>query len=175
MFKTSVIMGVVVLMTTSAVVSAQEIPAFAKGDRVFTLGGGGNSDKEFDNSVLSFNVAFSQFVTDETAVAIRQEFNFADVSSDQTFNGSTRFALDYHFNQGKCRPFVGANIGYLYGDNVKEQFIAGPEAGVKYFLNPTTFLYVNGEYQVLFRNADHANNTLDDGRFVYSLGMGIKW
>jgi hypothetical protein len=175
MHQKPVLFCIVVLFMTSVAWGAQDAPAFAKGDYTFTMGGGGNSDKELDNSVLSFNLALSKFVSNETAVAVRQELNFADVSSDQAFNGSTRFAMDYHFSAGNCRPFVGASIGYLYGDNVEEQFIAGPEVGVKHFLNPSTFIYVNAEYQFLFKNADQANNSLDDGRFVYSLGMGIRW
>ncbi|MCF7975445.1 MAG: hypothetical protein K9N55_16630 [Phycisphaerae bacterium] len=175
MYKKNVLLWTAMILVTSVAWGAQDIPAFTKGDHTFTLGGGGNSDKKFDNTVLSFNLGLSEFITNETAVAVRQELNFADVSSDQTFSGSTRFALDYHFNAGKCRPFVGANIGYLYGDNVKEQFIAGPEVGVKQFLNPSTFIYVNAEYQVLFKDTDQANNSLDDGRFVYSIGMGIRW
>ena len=67
------------------------------------------------------------------------------------------------------------NLGVLYGDNVKEQFIAGPEAGIKHFLNESTFLYLNAEYQFLFKDAHQANNSLDDGRFVYAIGMGFRW
>jgi hypothetical protein len=175
MYKKNVLSCIAILFVTSVAWGAQDAPAFAKGDYTFSLGGGGNSDKELDNSVLSFNLALSKFITNETAVAVRQEFNFADVSSDQAFNGSTRFVVDYYFKAGNTRPFVGANIGYLYGDNVKEQFIAGPEVGIKHFLNTSTFVFVNVEYQFLFENTDQANNSMDDGRFVYSIGMGIRW
>ena len=94
----------------------------------------------------------------------------ADAGNDQAWNGSTRFAVDYYWSVGNCRPFLGANLGYLYGDNVEEQFIAGPEAGIKHCLNESTFLYANIEYQFLFKNADQANN-IDDGRFAYALGL----
>ena len=175
MYKKSALFCIGMLLITSVACSAQDISAFTKGDRTFTLGGGGNSDKEIDNTMLSFNLGLSEFITNETALAVRQEFNFADVGNDQAFNGSTRFAVDYYFKAGNCRPYVGANIGYLYGDNVKEQFIAGPEVGIKHFLNASTFIYVNAEYQFLFEDTGQANNNMDDGRFVYSIGMGIRW
>ena len=169
------LLGAALILTTSLVWGMQDISAFSKGDRTLTLGGGGNSDKEFDNSILSINLGFSEFITAETAVALRQELNFADSGSHENWNGSTRFALDYHWTVDNCRPFVGVNIGYLYGDNVEEQFIAGPEAGLKHFLNESTFIYLNAEYQFLFKDADQANNRLDDGRFVYGIGMGFRW
>ena len=63
----------------------------------------------------------------------------------------------------------------LLDDGVKEQFIAGPELGLKAFLTPKAFVYVNAEYQFLFDDADQADDNFNDGRFVYSLGLGFKW
>ncbi len=166
--------GAAMLLICSVAWSVQEVTPFHEGDHTLTLGGGGNGDKDLDNSTLSINVGYSQFITNETAVALRQELNMADAGSDQAWNGSTRFAVDYYWSSGNCKPFLGVNLGYLYGDSVKEQFIAGPEAGIKHFLNESTFLYANVEYQFLFKNSDQANN-IDDGRFVYALGLGFRW
>ena len=169
------LMGIALILTASLVWGSEEVGAFKAGDYTLTLGGGGNSDKDLDNSILSFNVGLSNFITDQTAVAARQELNFADAGSNQSWNGSTRFALDYHWTFGNCRPFAGANIGYLYGDNVEEQFIAGPEFGLKHFIEESAFIYLNAEYQFLFKDTDQANNSLDDGRFVYGIGLGFRW
>jgi len=76
---------------------------------------------------------------------------------------------------GNWYPYLGVNIGYLYGDTVEEQFIAGPEGGVKVFVNDTTFITAGIEYQVLFESASDADDNFDDGRFVYILGIGFKF
>ena len=173
--KTILLCVVICIITTSTVWGVQETPQFKQGDRTLTLGGSGNSNKEFESTVLSVNVGFSYFVRDQIAAALRQEINFADPGNNQVWNGSTRVAADYHWDLNTVKPFLGANIGYLYGDNVKEQFIAGPETGIKVFLSANTFVFVNAEYQILFKNADQINNQFDDGRFVYALGLGFRW
>ena len=60
---------VAVLLISSVAWSVQEITPFHEGDHTLTLGGGGNGDKDFDNSTLSINVGYSQFITNVTAVA----------------------------------------------------------------------------------------------------------
>jgi hypothetical protein len=76
---------------------------------------------------------------------------------------------------GRLFPYLGANIGYLYGDSVEEQFIAGLEGGVKYFVNDTTFITGGVEYQFLFKDTDEVDDNYDDGRFVYIVGIGFKF
>ena len=45
--------------------------------------------------------------------------------------------------------FVGGNIGYSYGTNgVHDTWEVAPEAGVKWFLNSTTFVYFRVEYEI---------------------------
>jgi hypothetical protein len=84
--------------------------------------------------------------------------------------------VDFNFPFERYVPYLGATIGYLYGDDsVDEQFIAGPEAGLKSFVNDTTFILAAVEYQFLFDDADDADEAFDDGRFVYTLGIGFKW
>ena len=114
-------------------------------------------------------------VADNLAVGVRQGVSFADIGGNDAWNGSTRVGMDYFLNVGRCKPFAGVNIGYLYGDSVEEQFIAGPDVGMRYFLNDTTFINLVMEYQFLFEDAGDAKDSYDDGRFVYALGMGVKW
>jgi len=159
----------------AAEVEAQDAPGFQKGDRTLALSGSGSSDKDFDASTASIQVGLGWFIADNVAAGVRQGVSFADVSGNDAWNGSTRVGLDYFLNLGRCKPFVGANLGYLYGDTVKEQFIAGPDVGVRHFVNDTTFINLVVEYQFLFEDADEAEDAYDDGRFVYALGMGVKW
>ena len=75
----------------------------------------------------------------------------------------------YHFDLDRWQPYIGANIGYQYGDNVNDSWLAGPEAGVKYFVNATTFIDANVAYEF------NLEEGLDDGAFFYGLGIGFKW
>ncbi len=70
--------------------------------------------------------------------------------------------------------FVGVSIGYLYGDNVNDTFIAGPEVGLRYFINDTTFVNMLVEYEFLFEDADEVDEQFDDGRYVYTVGLGVR-
>ncbi|MAL98461.1 hypothetical protein [Hydrocarboniclastica marina] len=145
------------------------------GDKLFTLAGSGSSDKDLDNN--QFNVSFDvgQYMTDQTAVGIRQSAGAADLGDDSSWTGATRVFADYHFGRADMQPFLGANIGGIYGDGVDETFFAGPEFGLKYYMKRETYLSVQAEYQVFFDNSNDVENNYDNGAFVYSAGLGINF
>ncbi|MFO7970389.1 MAG: hypothetical protein R6U40_01410 [Desulfobacterales bacterium] len=149
--------------------------AYQQGDLELTLGGSGSSDEDFDGTVFNVEAGLGYFMTENFEAIWRQGISFADVPGDDNWNGSTRLAFDYNFDMGNFYPYLGVNIGYLYGDTVEEQFIAGPEGGLKFFVNDTTFILAGIEYQFLFEDADEADDNFDDGRFVYLLGIGFKF
>ena len=61
---------------------------------------------------------------------------------------------------GRWWPFVGGSLGYIYGDAVSDTWVAGPEAGVRYFVNETTFILGLVEYEFFFDNADEAERRI---------------
>jgi hypothetical protein len=148
---------------------------FNAGDMEFTLAGSGTSDNDFDTTTASAEASLGVFLTPTIEGVLRQGIGFADTPGDSDWNGSTRVGVDFHFPFDRYVPYLGASIGYLYGDSVDEQFIAGPEAGLKSFVNETTFILAAVEYDFLFDDADEADEAFDDGRFVYTLGVGFKW
>jgi hypothetical protein len=149
---------------------------FQMGDKELTLNGNGSSDDDFDNTVFSVEAGLGYFFNKNLEGLVRQGVPVVDIpGSNDLWNGSTRLGLDYHFDLQQWQPFLGASIGYLYGDSVEETFIAGPEVGVKAFVNTTTFILASVEYQILFEDADEADDQFDDGRFVYNLGIGFRW
>ena len=148
---------------------------FQEGDKELTLSGSGSSDNEFDTTTFSTEVGFGYFYTNNLEGVLRQGVSIADRPGKNSWNASTRLALDYHFDLDKYQPYLGANIGYLYGESVKDTFIAGPEGGLKVFVNDTTFIVASVEYQVLFEDAKNADDQIDDGRWVYGVGLGFKW
>lgn len=147
------------------------------GDREFTLGGAGASDREFDDSFGGANFSYGVFINDQQEVSIRQSINYANPSvGGQQWNGSTRIAFDHHLiTQGRLRPFVGVNFGGVYGENVRDTWAAGLEVGVKYYVQPRTFVYVTPEYNWLFRDAQDVNNTFSDGQFNWTVGVGFNF
>lgn len=145
------------------------------GAREFTLAGSGTNDKDFDHGSWGLSASYGQFITENWEWVVRQSLNYADTAADDDWILATRVGVDYHFNVGNWRPFIGANIGYIYGDGVDNTGIAGPELGVKYYVKPETFIYLQTEYQFFFESADDVNDNFDDGAFAHTVGIGFNF
>ena len=146
---------------------------FKTGDLELTLGGQGGANRQFTSHSEAVNGSLGYFLSKDLEISVRQSASYSKIShGGDVFSGSTRGALDYHFDLGNFKPFVGGNIGYAYGTRgFQDTFEGGPEAGVKYFLNSTTFIYGEIEYQISFRSG--SGSAFDRGSFVYSLGLGV--
>lgn len=175
----AVLMGASLLSSSYAMAQGGGTIGPQVGDREFTLSGTGSSDKDFDSSSFGISGDYGWYLTDRTLAGIRQSINFADIEgedlSDDFWNGSTRGFVDYHFGRGAARPFVGASLGGIYGDGVKDTGIAGLETGLKYYLLATTFVQARAEYQFLFESGDSAKDNIDDGAWAYTFGMGLNF
>jgi hypothetical protein len=148
---------------------------FEAGNKELTLSGSGNNNKDFDAGAVSVAGSFGYFLTDAFEVGGRQSISYADTGDGSSTSASTRAFIDFHFDLGAWRPFIGANIGYVYGDDVNDTWETAPEAGVKWFANDKTFIYAMAEYQWFWRQTNDFGNNFDDGQFVYSLGIGFRW
>jgi hypothetical protein len=163
------------------------LPATAQAQDVenpweLTLGGGGFNSEDFDGFAFRVDAAVGHYFTEALEVSLRQSLQYNDFGTTggggSALDGSTRVALDFHFPLGdrsQWVPFIGAQIGYVYGDNINDTFMAGPEAGVKYYVNSTTFVFAMAEYQFFFDSGDEADDALDDGQFLYTLGIGFRF
>ena len=141
----------------------------------FTLAGAGSSDPDFDATQFSGDAGLG-FVLGPIVLGGRQSITYTASPSediDDLWGGSTRGFFDLQLKIGPVAPFVGAMAGYAYGDLVNDQFIAGPEAGLKLYLGES-FLFVRGEYQVFFEDNDDAIDSFDDGQWVFALGIGMR-
>jgi hypothetical protein len=147
---------------------------FSQGDKVLSLNGTGLSDDEFDNSTFSVSGSFSYFFTDRIEGAIRQMIGFTNAGHGSDWNGSTRVAVDYNFDMGRVWPFVGASVGYMYGDPVHDTGVIGPEVGLRVFVNQTTFILGSIEWDFFFDTGDN-NDSSDDSVFIYTVGIGFRW
>jgi len=146
------------------------------GEKSFTVSGTGASDNDFDGNAFGVSAELGYYNTDRLLLGVRQSVNgtAGDAVADE-WNGSTRGFVDYHFGDGAARPFVGANLGYIYGESVNESGTAGLELGLKYFVLDKTFISVGAEYQFLFEDGDDADDQFEDGVYLYTVGVGFNF
>ena len=141
----------------------------------FLLGGSGTSGQDFDTNTASVDVTLGYYLTDTIEVGVRQNVNVAATDEDSSWNGATTGFVDYVFDFDAFRPFVGVSIGYLYGEDTNETFIGGPEAGIKYYVKDDAFIFGRVNYDFLFESGDEIDDNFEDGRFVYTVGLGINF
>lgn len=144
---------------------------FNQGDWELTLAGQGQNDSSWESTTFNVQGSVGYFFSDALELAARQSINFSDTAGSALY-GNTDIALDYHFDMGQLQPFVGANVGYIWGD-IHNTWTAAPEIGLKYFLNHTTFVEGRVEYDFFF-DPGHTEG-FKDGQFVYTLALGVKF
>jgi hypothetical protein len=178
-FCAGLLVATAIVATAQTTVSAPggSLTTRTAGEREFTLGGSGATNKEFDESFGGVNFSFGWYTTDTQEWVVRQSINYSNPSGGgQAWNGATRLAFDQHFAaQGALRPFVGVNVGGVYGDRVRDTFSAGLEGGAKFYVQPRTFVYAIVEYGWFFRHARNVDDTFDDGQFNWSVGVGFNF
>lgn len=171
------VLGLAAVAMMPSAAKAQEY-GFDAGNWELTLAGQGQNDRDFNTTAFSVQGSIGYFFTDNLEVALRQTVGYGDGpstgSNGSAWNAATDLALDWHFDLGRWQPFVGANIGYVYGDNVNDTWEAGPEAGVKYFITQTAFVQLMAQYEFFFKSGNTSTDSLSDGAFFYSLGLGVK-
>lgn len=154
--------------------AAQAQEYLDQGTWELTLTGQGSSNEDVDAGQFGIGANLGYYIADQLELSLRQTVNYADFNAGTTVDASTGVAIDYHFDLDRFQPFIGAAIGYLYGDT-SDTFFAGPEAGVKYFVKADTFIYGLVQYQFFFEDSDDAESAFDDGSFLYQLGIGFTW
>lgn len=152
-------------------------PTRRAGEREFTIGGSGASNRDFDNSFGGGNFSFGTYINETAMWTIRQSINYANPEvGGKQWNGATRLAFDQHLAaRGALRPFVGVNVGGVYGDAVRDTWAAGLEAGGKFYVQPRTFIYAIVEYGWFFRHAEGIDESFDDGQFNWGVGIGFNF
>lgn len=146
------------------------------GDKSFTLSGTGSSDKNFDGNAFGVSGELGWYTSERWLWGIRQSVNgVAGDKVNDAWNGSTRGFVDLNFGSGDARPYIGANLGGIYGQAVKDTGQAGLEAGLRWFVKDKTFIHAGVEYSFLFDSSNDIDNKFDDGAFFYNLGVGFNF
>ena len=163
MWRKAMLLSVVAVLAMPMLAQAQ----FKQGDWELTLSGTGGNDKDFDNGQFNLSGSIGYFFSDQLELSFRQAIIWGDGGS--AWAGDSRAAVDYHFDMGQWQPFIGANLAYTYGEGVDDSWLAGPEGGVKYFVNSTTFIQAVVAYEF------DLDDGLDEGAFFYGLGVGFRF
>ena len=144
------------------------------GNWELTLAGRGSNDDNWDDGSFLIGAKVGYFYTKEVEVFVRQDVDVL-YEDGGTWGFFTAIGADYHFDLDAWQPFVGAQIGYFYGDDdiVDDTGAFGPEIGVKYFVNKTTFIFGELAWVWFFESGDTGDE--DDSRWTYSVGIGFQW
>ena len=146
------------------------------GDREVTVNGQGQSDNDFDSNDFALTASYGKYINYRGQVGLRQTLAVTYREGESAdWDGATVVYYDHHFGSSDWRPFLGANLGYNYGDRTEETFSAGPEAGLKYYVLDKTFIQGMVQYQFLFDDSDDVEDNYDDGVLYYSVGMGFNF
>lgn len=160
------------LVLPMGTVSAIEI---GRGQKELTFSGSGTTSKNFDTGGMSMTAEYGVYLNPRVEAGIRQSLGWSKGAEDSSWSGATRFYLDYHFGSAQWRPYLGASLGGLYGNDTEETWFAGPEAGLKYYVQPAAFLFAQIEYQIFFQGASEISDRLSDGAYYYSFGAGYNF
>ena len=167
----------VALAAALAVTGLAVAPAnaeFQQGDFELRLSGFAENDVNFDGVRASVNGALGYFISDQFEAGVRQGFFYSDIGVND-LSGQTNIFLNYHFGSpdSAVQPFIGANVGYQYGDGVPDLFLGGPEGGIKWFFSEDWFIFGEVAYLFYFEDAGEADESFDDGEFNWGLGLGV--
>lgn len=153
---------------------------FGRGLRELTLSGSGSSSREFDAGNVSATGELGWYYSPKLELGLRQSFSWSKNPDTSFWDGATRFYSDYHYGSGQWRPYVGASVGVAYGkkrdgSGIDSTLFAGPEAGLKFYVQPAAFLFIQMEYQFRFKDTSELSSNIDDGAYAYSFGAGYNF
>ncbi len=151
-----------------------------QGDREFSISGTGTNDRNFDSGSFGVTGDLGWYVRPDVVAGVRQSINYASIKGesvkDDFWNGSTRGYLNLQFLEDRARPFVGASLGAIYGDGVKNSTFAGLELGMKYYVQTKTYFLARAEYQFFFSSSSDASDAFrKSGAWAYTVGLGYNF
>lgn len=148
-----------------------------RGPLEFTLGGVGVSNDSVNAGSGQAAGSVGYYLSDTVEVLLRQNASFYDAGKgeSESWTGASRLAIDLHLPLGNVVPYVGANLGWVYGNGIHDSFLGGPEAGVKFYVKDDVFVLVGAEYQFFFESSDSLDDAFDNGQIVYGLSFGVRF
>lgn len=167
-----------IVLAALCLLPAAAASAQVRGPFEVTMSGTAANGSRFNGFTAGANGSVGYFFGDSFEVSVRQSVNYTDIGTPVQLSASTRLAADLHLplgDQNQFLPFIGANLGYVYGKGIRDTWEAAPETGIKWFVGPDVFILAEVEYQFFFRSGGGVNNGFKNGQFVYTLGVGFRF
>jgi hypothetical protein len=144
-------------------------PGPRAGTREATLTGSGLSDDDFDNSDFGVTGSYGYYFSKNLLMTFKQGLQLGSENDSTIVDGRSVLQGAYQWDFDKWQPYLGMNVGGIYGAGVNDEVIFGPEAGIKYFVNESTFLFGNIAYEMPI------DECCNDGIVPYSVGIGFDF
>jgi OmpA family len=122
-----------------------------------------SSEDEDESHLAGLNLSFDYAIIDWVSLSLEQAgfYHFAD---DEGFGGRSAAGLNFTLGLTDVVPYIGGNIGYIYGSGFDDDFFAGPEVGLN--LGP---LNAKVAYDIPF------GRDLDEGIVMTTVALGIRF
>jgi hypothetical protein len=128
----------------------------------FNLLDEGDVDED-ESHLAGLNLSFDYAITDWVALSLEQA-GFYHFSEDEGFGGRSAAGLNFTLGLTEVVPYIGGNIGYIFGSGFDDDWFAGPEVGLN--LGP---LNAKVAYDIPF------GRNLDEGIILTTVGLGIRF
>ena len=127
------------------------------GYNIEDLNGG---DSHFGGLNLSLDYEISPWV----GAGLEQAGFYHFGTDNEGFGGRSAASLDLLLGRDDVVPYLGGNIGYLYGSGIDEDFFAGPEIGIR-----------AGAFSAKVAYDMPFNRDAGDGVVATTIGYGFKF
>lgn len=146
-----------------------EAPAPPEHDR-FTFGVGpfyGYSIEDEDGGdshLAGLNFSLDYEISPWVSAGLEQAGFYHFASDNDGFGGRSAASLDLLLGRDDVVPYLGGNIGYLYGSGLDDDFFAGPEIGIR-----------AGAFNAKVAYDMPFNRDAGDGVVATTIGYGFKF
>ncbi|HEX6117930.1 MAG TPA: OmpA family protein [Dongiaceae bacterium] len=122
-------------------------------------------ENDHDSQLGGINLGLDYRVTPWLALGVEQAGFYHFSTKDDGLGGRSAASINLlGGGEGEIRPYVGGNIGYLYGSGFDDDFFAGPEVGFSLGMFDAKVAY-----DIPF------NRDLDEGIVNTTIGVGFRF
>jgi hypothetical protein len=123
-----------------------------------------DEDGDGTSHLAGLNLSYTYALTDWMGVGLEQAVFYNFGTDDDGIGGRSAAGLNFGLLDWDVIPYVGGNIGYIYGSGIEDDFFAGPEIGLA--LGPVS---AKVAYDMPF------GRSWDDGIVSTTIGLGLRF
>jgi hypothetical protein len=126
--------------------------------------GDDDGDEDGRSHLAGLNLSFDYLLSDWIGLGLEQAAFYNFGTDDDGFGGRSAAGVNFTLGNLAIIPYVGANVGYIYGKGIENDFFAGPEVGLA--LGPITAKLA---YDMPF------DRSWEEGIISATLGLGLRF